>query len=135
MTIVVPNVSEKSLLDKMIKESDEDYLMKLFKNNFVPDSTTVLSDFVEADFPGYAPRTLLRSDWTDAITEDKKAKTTHPVVSWECEGVCNNTIYGYFVVGKTTGDLLWSERFTVAKVLDTGDLINVFPAMTLFEQE
>lgn len=132
MAIIVPNESEKSLLDKMVKESSEDYLIRLFKNNLVPDSDTVLTNFTEADFTGYTEMTLLRADWDDAITVDKKAETNHAEVSWECEGSCNK-IFGYYIVGKISGDLLWSERFATPRSLVVGDFLNVNPKMTLKE--
>ena len=132
MTIVVPNESEKSLLDKMIKESSEDYLIRLFKNNIAPDSDTVLTDFTEADFTGYTEITLLRADWDDAITVDKKGETNHATVSWVCSGDCNE-IYGDYIVGKDSGDLLWCERFASSRNLDVGDTLNIDPKMTLKE--
>jgi len=133
MAILVPNTAEKRLLDKMIKESDEDYLLKLFKNDLIPDATTVLGDFVEADFTGYSAKTLLRTDWDDAITVDKKAETNHAEQSWTCSGACN-IIYGDYMVGKTSGELLWTNRFSTPKVLDVGDELKIAPKFTLFSE-
>jgi len=124
MSVVIPNVGEVELLDKMLKESNEDYTLKLFKNNFYPDASTVVGDFEEADFTNYISVSITRSGWSIAL-ESGKAKGEHSTVpTWTC-GATGNTIYGYWLEGATSGTLLWAERFDDEAPLSSGDTLDV----------
>jgi hypothetical protein len=133
MTLVVPNVGEIELLNKMLKAAltvNEDYTMKLYKNNATPDQNSVATDFTEATFTGYAAKTLLRSNWVSSTTVSNKAQSQYPQQSWTC-GATGDTIYGYYMVGATSTILLWAERFTNPRVLTNGDILNITPVFTL----
>jgi len=114
MSVVIPNVGEVELLNKMLK--DEDLTLKLFKNNFTPDASTVIGDFEESDFTNYNSFALLKSGWSiDIVSGKAKAKYgTDP--SWTC-GATGNTVYGYWIEGATSVTLLWTERFDSPIVL------------------
>lgn len=133
MPIVVANVGEIELLDKMLKDAltvDENYTMKLFKNNVTPDQSSVASTFTETTFTGYAAKTLTRAGWTAAATVSNKAQSSYSQQSWTC-GATGDTIYGYYIVGATSTVLLWSERFAAARVLSNTDVLNITPLFTL----
>ncbi len=44
MSIVVPNTSELTQLERIISQT---LTVKLFSNNLTPDASTVLGDFIE----------------------------------------------------------------------------------------
>lgn len=137
MAIVVPNgpnQGETELLDKMIKRSEEDYYLKLFKNNVVPTLATVIGDLTEADFTNYVAKSLTRAGWNAAIKiapvapciNDEAASIYGTEQSWTC-GVAGNTVYGYYITGATSGKLLWLERFGTARILTDGDILRITP--------
>lgn len=134
MALVIPDVGEIELLDKMLKDAlsvDEDYTMKLYKNDYTPIGSSTAVDFTEADFTNYTAATLTRANWGAATTVNNKAQSTYSAQqSWTC-GTGGNTIYGYYIVGATSGVLLWAERFSAARILSDGDILNLTPIFTL----
>jgi hypothetical protein len=133
MALVVPNEGEIELLKKLlINTADtESYSLRLFKNDYTPDQSTSLGNFTEADFTNYALKTLARSDWgTPTMDANNKAQSQISVQSWTC-GLTGNTVYGYYVVGATSGKVLWAERFNVSRSLGDGDVLNVTPVFNL----
>lgn len=133
MGLIIPNEGELELLDKMLKVAllvDEDYLLKLYKNNYTPDANSTASSFTEADFTGYSAKTLIRANWNTSTTVSGKASTSYPQQSWTC-GVSTNNVYGYYVLGADSGIVLWAERFTNTKTLEENDIINLTLRFTL----
>jgi hypothetical protein len=133
MGLIIPNEGELELLDKMLKVAllvDEDYLLKLYKNNYTPDASSTASNFIEADFTGYSAKTLLRSNWNTSTTVSGKASTNYPQQTWTC-GVSTNDVYGYYVLGADSGIVLWTERFANTKTLEENDVINLTLRFTL----
>ena len=136
MALVVPNEGELELLDKMLKDAlsvDENYVLKLFKNNVTPSQVFSAGSLTEADFTNYAAKTLTRTTWNVAVTNgSNKAETSYSTSpqSWTA-GTTGNTIYGYYVVGATSTAVLWVERFATARVLSNGDVLNLTPKFTL----
>lgn len=133
MGLIIPNEGELELLDKMLKAAlvtDEDYVLKLYKNNYTPSASTTEADFTEADFDGYSAKTLLRANWNSSTTVSGKASTTYPQQTWTC-GVTTNDIYGYYVLGADSNKVLWAERFSNTKTLEENDVINLTLRFTL----
>lgn len=120
----------------MLKDTlstDENYILKLFKNDVTPDNTFTASSMTEADFTNYAAKTLARATWNAAVTNgSNKAETSYATSpqSWTA-GTTGNTIYGYWVQAATSGAVLWAERFATARVLSDGDVLNLTPKFTL----
>src|SRR5690606_3636164 len=99
MALVVPDEGELRLLDVMLKvalDTNEDQILKLFKNDYTSDADSSSGSFTEADFTGYAARTMVRSSWNSAVTTSNKAEASYGPTpqSWTC-GATGNTIYGY----------------------------------------
>ena len=135
MALVVPNVGELELLNRLLQGgnyvSDSDYVLKLFKNNYTPTTVSTLGDFTEADFTNYVSVTLSQTMWGSASTNgNDKAEASYTQQSWTC-GSTGNTVYGYYVQGVISGQLLWAEKFGSAKVLTNGDILNLVPVITL----
>lgn len=135
MPLVVPDVGELRLLDTMLKlamSTNENHILKLYRTNVTPNAASAPGSFTEANFTGYAARTLTRSSWNSAVTVSNKAESSYGTTpqSWTC-GTTGNTIYGYWVEGSTSGKCLWAELFTTSRVLATGDILNITPKFTL----
>lgn len=83
--------------------------IRLFKNDLTPINTTVLADFIQADFTGYAAQTL--AGWAVAILDaNNKGSSTATVNTWTCSGLAvPNTVYGVYIVS-AAGALLYAER-------------------------
>ena len=46
--------------------------------------------------------------------------------SWTC-GATGDTIYGYFIVGATSGKLICAEAFATPRTLASGDTLSITP--------
>ena len=135
MGLVVPSEGELELLDKMLKDAlstDENYILKLYNNSYSPVEASTGSSFTEANFTNYAARTLTRALWNAAAVSTTKAESSYGTapVSWTC-GATPNTVYGYYVVGSSTGKVLWAEKFATSRVLANQDVLNITPKFTL----
>lgn len=131
MALVVANVGELLLLDALLKDSSgENFYLKLYKTNVTPDQDSVDSDFTEADFSGYSAKTLTRSSWDAASTVSNKASSSYVAQTWTNSG-SSQTIYGYYIVGVSTGTLYWAELFASPRVLATGESETLTPVFTL----
>ncbi len=135
MSLVTPNAGELELLTKMLKSAltvDEDYVLKLFSNDYTPVNSTVVGDFTESAFGGYASKTLTRAGWNAASTVTSKAQMDYGTTqSWTCNTTVGGTIYGYFVLAATSGTCLWAERFNVARTVSNGDILQLIPSVSL----
>ena len=132
MALIVPDAGELELLTKLlINTTDtENYLLRLYKNSYSPSGSTVIGDFTEADFTTYAEKTLARGDWASPSTVANKAESSVTAQSWTC-GASGNTVYGYYVVGATSGVCLWAEEFASPRILANGDILNLTPKFNL----
>lgn len=129
MAAVVPNAGKKKLLELAVKEtSPENFSLRLFKNDYTPVAGSVAGDFTVADFTGYANATLTRASWGSATTADPSV-IAYAAQTFTMSGGSAQTIYGYYVVGATSGTILWAERFSSAITLAlTGDNISITPS-------
>jgi hypothetical protein len=100
--------------------------LRLYQNDPTLASNMMVSDFTEADFPGYAGPTLLAAGL--ATTADPAVATFTPVVNTFSSGTPTNTIYGYYVTDGG-GNLLWAERDPSAPITmaSPGDTYTVTP--------
>jgi hypothetical protein len=119
----------------MLKDAlstNEDFILKLYKNDYTPVTATTAGDFTSADFTNYVVKTLARATWNAAVTVSNKAESSYGTtpLSWTC-GATGNTIYGYFVIGATSTTVLWAERFGTSRVLALDDVLNLTPKFTL----
>lgn len=136
MALVVPNLGELELLDKLIKDqahatTDENYILKLYTNDYVPAADSTPGSFTQATFTNYTVKTLTRAGWNAAATVGTKAESSYGTVqTWTC-GATGQTIYGYYIVGSVSTVVLWAERFGVARALADQDVLNLTPKFSL----
>lgn len=136
MPLVVPIEGELQLLAKMLQVAlsvNEDYILKLYKNDYAPAANTSKTSFTEANFTNYAARTLTRANWSTGVINGGNASElsygTTPQ-SWTC-GTTGNTVFGYWIEGATSTKVLWAERFSTSRTLVNSDIINLVPKFTL----
>jgi hypothetical protein len=109
-------------------------VVKLYKNDITPDQTTVLADFDEADFTGYAASAAIT--WGAAFTDilglthligDIKTFTLSALTTV-------NTVYGYYITNGA--DLIAASRFDVAQSMTfIGAVTHVLPTFEVKEAE
>jgi hypothetical protein len=132
MALVTTNAGEVELLNKMLQHTSdtENYILKLYNNNYTPDMNSTTESFTIAAFSGYSDVTLTRSGWTNSTTVNNKAQSSYAQQSWTC-GSGSDTVYGYFVVGESSNVCLWAERFATPRTLSNTDILNLTPLFTL----
>jgi len=133
VTLLVPNVGEARMLKLILNNvSQEDVILKLYKNNVTPAEGDVASDYTVADFTGYASLTLTGASWSFTTGDPSYASYAQQSFTSTAGGQ-SQTIYGYFVVQASSGILLWAERFAGAPyaIVNNDDAIKVTPYIEL----
>lgn len=144
--LLCPNEGEVKLLSELTANG-ENHLLKLYKNDYTPTETDTLASYTICDFDGYVDKTLTRgnggSNWQTPTSEtptgsspwSAEAAAARSVYgtaaqSWTCTGT-GNTIYGYLLVGATSGKVIVAERFASPRTINNGDSISVWPELGL----
>lgn len=131
MALVTPDLGERQLLDKMLKNAGENYILKLYRNNLTPTNSTVLADFTETTFTGYSAKTLTAGTWSSATTNgSNKAESSYTEQAWTC-GSTGDTLYGYYVTNAAGTVCLWAEKFDSARPMSLNDVFKLTPVFTL----
>jgi len=101
--------------------------LKLYSNNVTPGALTTLTDFTEVTGGGYVEKSLSASNWT--VTGN--TATTTPQLFTFTGNV--GQIYGYYLVGATSNELIASERFTSGpfNISTNGDTITVTATISI----
>ena len=89
------------------------YHIRLFTNNFTPTTSTVVGDFTEATFTGYAAIAL--SGWTAPTVASHVASTTANPATFTATGSFQS-IYGWYVTD-AAGDYVCGGRDAAAPVV------------------
>jgi hypothetical protein len=111
----------------------EGLTLKLYQNNYNPTPTDTAARYTEATFGGYSAATLTRANWSAPTTNSNgQAETDQPTTTWTATSA--QMIYGYYVVGATSGTLLWAQAFDVPRNLKVGDTLSLTPSFTLTSQ-
>lgn len=130
MALKVPNIGLEELLPLLTAELAGAEVC-LFENNYTPVAGSLVGNFTEATFPGYAREPL--ANWTAVVIAADHARQDAD----DCEFTLSATggpysVYGYYVLS-AGGDLLWAERDPNAPgVLSTvGDVYRVIPQFSM----
>lgn len=105
MALLVPNVGEKEMLERILNGAD-DLQLHLFEVDHTPVEGDVVTSYDEVAGGGYAKISLL-ANWTIA---GDPTEGSYPQVSFDFTGAA--TVYGYYVTSGNDSILLWSERFS-----------------------
>lgn len=129
MITVVPRIAMLDLMTK-IRDNyaiDSSTELRLFQNDIVPDMNTVIGDFVEADFTGYAV-VLGGSDTAAFVDENGQGilEPQHGVFVMTADTV-TNTVFGFYAVEQDAPDILrFCRRFDTPKTFTlAGDTLIV----------
>lgn len=128
MALVVANVGENLLMTWAVKSTStpENWTLKLYTNNYTPVAASTHTNFTECAVSGYTAKTLSRGSWGDPSTNGSgKAEMSYAAQTFSFTG--SGTIYGYYIVGATSGTLIFAELFSAARSVASGDSLTVTP--------
>ena len=133
MALSIPDEGEEDILDVIFATT---LVLRLFKNNLTPTNASVLSDFTEADFTGYAAITLTGGSWT--TTPGAPSIATYVAQTFTCSAAgAAQTIYGYYITRTSSGRVWVAERFPaadIAAISAAGQTRIVNPRVTLKDE-
>jgi len=135
---VIPDEGEAQVLSIALgKIAAESVELRLYTNNKVPALADVAGNYTEMTGQGYAKVTLAPAAWTitpaDAGTNTPaKGTTTAQVFTFGTAGG-PTPVYGYYLVGVTSGKLWGAEQFSDGpySVANAGDQITITPTLRL----
>lgn len=107
MADVVPNEGLANLLRLAVRQSVP-VKARLYKNDFSPTPASVLADFTEATYSGYAAQEISPMSEPEETPSGKVRSQSAELTFSHNGGVTGNQIYGYFVTLETIdGTKLW----------------------------
>jgi hypothetical protein len=148
MALLCPHEGNiKTLTDMLAGGSLENWQLGLFNSNITPAETDTAATYTahETTFSGYSRVTLTRSitgttwqtpalaapsgspPWSSRTQVAHSQYGTAPQ-SWTC-GTTGDTVYGYFILGATSGKLICAEAFATPRTLANGDTLSLTPTM------
>lgn len=118
--IVVPQVGARRLLEKGLSGVTAPVRFHLYTNDYSPTVFTVLGDFVEANYTGYAVKVVdTTTDLTYFLQPDGSVVAGAASQLWTPTGpAVSNEVFGYYVTESTSAALLWAERFAESKIMN-----------------
>jgi hypothetical protein len=134
IALVIAHTAEEAFLDLLTAVG---YTLRLYR----VDVTTGLTEaqlealtaasFTEANFAGYAAKTLTGGSWVTTQADPSTATYAQQTFTRTSTGTVQN-IYGYYVTRTSDGVLMWYEKFAgVLSVTANGDAIVITPTLTL----
>lgn len=131
MSLVLLNNGKSSFLNGINATFGSTFRIRLFQNNYTPIATTVIADFTEANFSGYASQ-LMGSGTVSGPDGSNRWVLTFAQRTWTKSGATGNSIYGYWVE-QATPTAMWAERFAAAPIdMNTdGNSIVMTPLVTM----
>lgn len=133
MALLVPNAGEGLMLEHIVgKTAVENLSLRLFKNDYTPVEGSTAGSFTVADFTGYSNATLTGASWNVTTGDPSYADYAQQTFT-SSAGSQNQPIYGYYIVGATSGTIYWAERFSDGPytIVNNGDAIKVTPRIEL----
>lgn len=146
MALLVPREGDVQLLVDLLGGGPlEDWSLGLFNTAITPAETDTAATYTahEAAFTGYARKTLTRSvssaTWNTPVLQTPSgspAWSGRTLVghvqygstpqTWTC-GAAGGSVYGYFIIGATSGKLICAELFSSPRTLASGDSLAMTP--------
>lgn len=106
----------------------EDWWLELFTNDETVTDDSVTPDFTLATFGGYDHVSITREDFRFPIIEDHIAVTQREEETvFNCTGAPNQTVYGWIMVGKDSGETLAGQNFDTPHLMSAGAELSVDP--------
>jgi hypothetical protein len=124
MAVVIPKEGKLAALGRLVE--DQNYSLRLFKNNFTPDVNSVLADFTIANFSGYAS---LAAGWGARSLDGGGLAQCFSVIAdfLHDGGATANDVYGWYIQDDTAAKVLAANRLAAPPVVmdSVGDLIQL----------
>jgi hypothetical protein len=122
--MVIPNEGKLLWLEWALTgdgSSLEDFVVRLYSNNYTPVDGSTLANFTEATFTGYTELDIMRSDFsTPVIVANVAEAQTSVPPEWTCTGGAAQDIYGWYLVGVDSGKVLAAQRFDAVRTMAAG---------------
>jgi hypothetical protein len=131
MAVVFTNAAELTALKNFLNNTaPETLVLKLYSNDVTPTSADISSDYTEVSGNSYTAVTLTPENFT--FTAGDPGAAAFPQVTFSFTGAAGN-VHGYFVVGATSGNLMFANRFSNApiNIANNGDEIRITLTITL----
>lgn len=135
MSLILCNNGKISLLSSFDAQQSATLKLRLYQNNYTPVEGSVLGDFTEATFSGYAQATPLVAVDITGPDGTNRWTITWSQCSWTKNGATGNQIYGYYVLN-AANQVLFAERFGAAPIDMTvnGNHLQLTPKLTMKSQ-
>lgn len=133
MAIVWFDQGETITLEALVnKTAPQNLVLKLFKNDVTPAESDTEATYTEANFTGYAAKTLTGSSWSSAVAGAPSSIAFAQQTFTSSAGSQNQSVYGYYLVQATSGKAVGAERFSDGPyvITNNGDAIRVTPNLT-----
>jgi hypothetical protein len=99
----------------------EDYTLMLFSNNVTVSNTDTLGTYTEASFTGYARVPIARSTFgTPTVSGSVATMLSSVVPTFTCTGGGGQTVYGWVLLGVTSGDIVAGQNFPAGRDITSG---------------
>ena len=129
MAILLTDSGKQKALEYLVGKdtTTESLILKLYSNDLTPEDDDVAELYTEVTGNGYTAKGLSVASLSVAA-----GSAVYPQQTWTFTGAAGS-IYGYYVVLATSGDLIFAERFSGAPytVATNGDTIKVTLNLTL----
>lgn len=104
--------------------------MHLYKNNVTPATTSVLGDFTECDFAGYAAQNIVTWGAASVTAHVGKITAAANTFTRSSTGTAQN-VYGYYITDAASAVLEWAELDPAGPrvVTSAGDSVTVTAVM------
>ena len=136
MTLLAPSAGEVAMLQNLLynNATPENLTLKLYSNNHVPASGDTAASYTEVSTTntGYAAKTLTNgSGWT--VVSATPSYATYGAQAFNFSGAgCPVTVYGYFIVGASSGTIYWAELlYPGGQVFNSNDSLTITPKISL----
>ncbi|WP_165068276.1 hypothetical protein [Paludisphaera rhizosphaerae] len=145
MSLMMPHEGGLQFLAEAL-DSGEDWSLCLYISAISGTESSAAATYTaaEASFTGYSRKTLTRAvgagNWaTPSLsapssawsTRTQVATATYAAQSWTNTSGSSVTVYGYFLLGATSGKLILFEPFASARTLADGDSLAITPQIQL----
>lgn len=111
----VPDDGDKAALQALLGPTGAFVTARLYANDFTPDRFSVVENFGEAYFSGYAP--ITSDQWQPPqVDSTGVAYMVSPALTWTCSApTISNVVYGMYLTVIVGGQqrLIGAERFAV----------------------
>lgn len=138
MAIVIPSEGQIEILKRVLygNAGAENLSLRLFSNNYTPVVGSVLANFTEATFTGYAAITLTSSQsggtWAVPTNSSSLSQSTYgTTATWTA--TTDQTIYGWYLVGVSSNKVYAAQAFGAGKPLvgASSDQLSIIPKLQL----